>query len=120
MIRYLKKTIFQTTYMTPYDVAVIKSSNECERYLKSLGGVSGPEAISKLQTQKQTNSKSKITNSETTNKNTKKSDRTNEKSTTGMLKFDFERKNTILKELFFLRSNHYHDYDYDNNKHNHR
>lgn len=87
--------------MTPYDVAVIKSSNECARYLKSLGGVSGPEAISKLQTQKQTNSKSKITDSET--KNTRKSDRPNEKSTTGMiitlaLNKKYDLKSYFLKE----------------------
>ena len=35
--------------MTPYDVAIIKKSAECARYLKSLGGLSGTEVVIKLQ-----------------------------------------------------------------------
>lgn len=46
--------------MTPYDVAVIKNSVECARYLKSLGGVTGTDALAKLQTQKATASKSQM------------------------------------------------------------
>lgn len=34
--------------MTPYDVAVIKNSKECAKYLKSIGGLNGSEIAEKL------------------------------------------------------------------------
>lgn len=92
--------------MTPYDVAVIKSSMECARYLKSLGGVSGTEAVSKLQSQKQqqTNGKTQLGNKQHTSsfENAEKTSKKPAKTTTGR----FLNKNSNIKlefiQFFFV------------------
>lgn len=45
--------------MTPYDVAVVKNSSECARYLKSLGGRTANEIVAKLKLNSHTESTKK-------------------------------------------------------------